>query len=262
MSAVEHRCADGTSWITLVAADRGNPITVAMARELLEAVRQARREDAHVIVLQAVGTAFSVGGDVRAFAAAQDRGAFLEDLAEVVHRAVSDLHRADSVVVAAVQGVAAGAGLSLAAAADVVLAAESARFTMAYTKIGLTPDGGASLLVNSLGLHRTLAVALLNPQLTAQQAREAGLVHEVHPDGELQVATERVVGLLRAGSREAQVAAKRLIRSAAQPLAEGQLRQESLSISRSGDGQDGAEGVAAFLEKRRPEFPSSTRPAT
>ena len=63
--AVDHRSSDGTSWITLVAADRGNPVTVAMAAELLQAVRQARREDAHVIVLQAVGRAFCVGGDVR-----------------------------------------------------------------------------------------------------------------------------------------------------------------------------------------------------
>lgn len=257
MSAISYRHDDGTARITLVAAEAGNPFTPAMAEELGAAVRQARQDDAHVIVLTAEGPAFSVGGDVRAFAEAKDRGAFVEDLAELFHRAVSDLHRADSVVVASVQGVAAGAGLSLVSAADIVLAADDARFTMAYTRIGLSPDGGASLLVSTMGLHRTLAAGLLNPQLSAQEARAAGLVHGVHPPAELAAATERVVEVLRSGSRSAQVATKHLVRRAAQPLAEGQLRQESLSISRCAGSPDGRAGVKAFLAKRRPSFPSS-----
>lgn len=257
MSAVDYRCHDGAAYITLVAADQGNPFTLHMAAQLLAAVQQARKDDARVIVLQAQGRAFSVGGDVRAFAAADDRSQFVEDLAELFHRAVSDLHRSDAVVVAAVQGVAAGAGLSLAAAADIVIAAESARFTLAYTKIGLSPDGGASLLVDSLGLHRALAVALLNPLMSAQQAQEAGLVTSVHADAELERATGDLVTQLLAGSRSAQVATKRLLRAAARPLAEGQLRQESLSISRAASSPDGLEGVDAFLSKRPPHWPSN-----
>ncbi len=88
---------------------------------------------------------------------------------------------------------AAGAGVPLAAAADVVLAGASARFTLAYTKIGLSPDGGSSLLTAPLGLHRALHLALLNPVLTAQQAQAAGLVAEVHPDDELDAAVDLVV---------------------------------------------------------------------
>jgi 2-(1,2-epoxy-1,2-dihydrophenyl)acetyl-CoA isomerase len=260
VSAVDYALAERTASITLVAGDQGNPFTLPMAAELVAAVQRARRDDAHVLVLRARGRAFSVGGDVRAFAAAPERGQFVEDLAELFHRAVSDLHRADAVVVAAVQGVAAGAGLSVASAADVVLAGESARFTMAYTRIGLSPDGGASLLVSSLGLHRTLALGLLNTVLSAHEAQAAGLVHAVHPDAELEDATQRVVDQLLAGSRQAQVATKRLLRSAAQPLAEGQLRQEALSISRSAASPDGREGVDAFLDKRAPAFPSSQQP--
>lgn len=256
-SAVEYVLADRTSSITLVAAERGNPFTVSMVTELVAAVQRARADDAHVIVLRAKGRAFSVGGDVRAFAAAPDRGRFVEDLAELFHRAVSDLTRADAVVVAAVQGVAAGAGLSLAAAADVVLAAASARFTLAYSRIGLSPDGGASLLVDSLGLHRALAVSLLDRQLTAHEAQEVGLVHAVHPEDALEDATQGVVDQLLAGPRSAQVATKHLVRSAARPLAEGQLRQEALSIGRCSASPDGHEGVAAFLAKRAPSFPSS-----
>lgn len=126
MSAIGYEFCDGVSWSTLAAPDAGNPFTMPMAEQLLAAVQRSRRDDAHVTVLRAQGRAFSVGGDVKAFAGAEDPGRFVQDLAEVLHRAVSDLHRHDTVVVSAVQGVAAGAGFSLAAAADVVLAVEAA----------------------------------------------------------------------------------------------------------------------------------------
>ncbi len=131
---------------------------------------EAAGGQARVVVLRSEGRAFSFGGDVGAFATADDREQMVDDLAETLHRTISDLHRMDAVVVSAVQGMAAGAGVPLAAVADVVLAGASARFTLAYTKIGLSPDGGSSLLSASLGLHRALHLALLNPILTAQQA--------------------------------------------------------------------------------------------
>ena len=206
-------------------------------------------------MLRSEGRAFSFGGDVGAFATADDREQMVDDLAETLHRTISDLHRMDAVVVSAVQGMAAGAGVPLAAAADVVLAGASARFTLAYTKIGLSPDGGSSLLTASLGLHRALHLALLNPILTAQQAQAAGLVAEVHPDDELDAAVDLVAQLL-AGSRTAQVAAKRLLREAATPWAEGALRRETLFICCAAS-PDGREGVDAFVGKRPPAFPSS-----
>src|SRR5215217_330807 len=246
MSAVRYEHADGAARITLAAGDQGNPLNRAMVDELSAAVRRARADDARVVLLRSEGRVFSVGGDVRAFAAAEDREQF-----------VSDLHRLDAVVVCAVQGMAAGAGVPIAAAADVVLAAESARFTLAYTKLGYSPDGGSTLLTASLGLHRALYLALLNPVLSAAEARAAGLVAEVHPDDELDTAVERVVVQLLAGSRTAQVAAKRLLRETATPLAEGALRRETLSVRAAAAGPDGMEGVDAFLAKRRPRFPST-----
>ncbi len=183
----------------------------------------------------------------------------VDDLAETLHRTVSDLQRMDAVVVSAVQGMAAGAGVPLAAAADVVLAGASARFTLAYTKIGLSPDGGSSLLTATLGLHRALHLALLNPVLSAVQAHAAGLVAEVHPDDELDAAADRIVAQLLAGSRTAQVAAKRLLREVALPLAEGALRRETLSIRSCAASPDGREGVDAFIHKRPPSFPSAGR---
>lgn len=257
MTLVHYRYAVGAAYLTLAAADRGNPIDQAMADDLFAAARRARADDARVVVLRSEGTAFSVGGDVGAFAAAEPREDMVDDLAETLHRTVSELHRMDAVVVAVVQGVAAGAGVPLAAAADVVLAGASARFTLAYTKIGFSPDGGSSLLTASLGLHRALHLALLNPVLSATQAQAAGLVAEVHPDDELDAAAERVVGQLLAGSRTAQVAAKRLLREVASPGAEAALRRETLSIRTCAACPDGREGVDAFLAKRAPVFPSA-----
>jgi 2-(1,2-epoxy-1,2-dihydrophenyl)acetyl-CoA isomerase len=210
-------------------------------------------------VLRSEGRAFSVGGDVGSFAAADDLEQLVDDLAETLHRTISDLHRMDAVVLSVVQGVAAGAGVALAAAADVVLAGASARFTLAYTKLGFSPDGGSSLLTASLGLHRALHLALLNPVLSADQAQAVGLVAEVHPDAELEAAADRVLAQLLAGSRTAQVAAKRLLREVAVPWAEGALRRETLSIRACADDADGREGVDAFVAKRPPTFPSAVR---
>lgn len=259
MSLVNYELTDGAARITMTAPDRGNPLDPEMAAELLRAVRRARADDARVVLLRSQGRAFSVGGDVGAFAAADDRELLVDDLAETLHRTISDLHRMDAIIVSAVQGIAAGAGVPLAAAADVLLAGASARFTLAYTKIGLSPDGGSSLLTASLGLHRALHMALLNPVLTSEQAQAAGLVAEVHPDDELDAAADRVVAQLLAGSRTAQVAAKRLLREVAVPWAEGALRRETLSIRACAASPDGREGVDAFLTKRPPSFPSAKR---
>ncbi|MCU1691110.1 MAG: paaG2 [Frankiales bacterium] len=253
---VRYAFTGGAARLTL-AGSSGNPLHLPMGEELLEAVRLARTDDARVVLLRAEGPAFCVGGDVGAFGSTPDRERLVDDMAEQLHRTISELHRMDAVVVAVVQGVAAGAGVTVAAAADVVLAGTSARFTLAYTKIGLSPDGGSSLLTASLGLHRALRLALLNPVLTADEAREAGLVAAVHPDAELDDAAERVVAQLLTGSRTAQVAAKRLLREQATPRAEGAMRLEALSIRACAASPDGVEGVDAFLAKRRPEFPST-----
>jgi 2-(1,2-epoxy-1,2-dihydrophenyl)acetyl-CoA isomerase len=257
MALVDYAHHDRVARISLADGNRGNPLNQATVDELARAVRQARADDVHVVVLSAQGRAFSVGGDVSAFAAAEDTEQLVDDLAESLHRVVSELHRMDAVVVSVVHGTAAGAGVSLAAAADLVVAAASARFTLAYTKIGFSPDGGSSLLTASIGLHRALQLALLNPVVSADEARAMGLVAQVHPDEALPAAVEEVVSLLLSGSRTAQVAAKRLLRETATPGAEAALRRETLSIRARAASPDGREGVAAFMEKRAPRFPSS-----
>jgi 2-(1,2-epoxy-1,2-dihydrophenyl)acetyl-CoA isomerase len=258
MSTVNYTFAGGAATLTLNDPERGNPVCPPMMAEFATAIRRARDDDARVIVLRSTGRFFSVGGDIAGFGAAESPGGYIDELAEDLHRAIADLHALDAVVVSVVQGAAAGAGFPLACAADVVIAASSASFTLAYTRIGLTPDGGSTLLTSTLGLHRSLYLALLNPALTSSQALETGLVAQVHPDGELDEAADKVVAALLAGSRTAQVGAKRLLRNQAQPAPESAMRRETVSIRTAADSPDGREGVQAFLAKRKPAFPSTT----
>ncbi len=253
-SLVSYELRDGTARITLVDGDRGNPIDPAMVAALHAAVRRAAVDRVGVVVLASTGRFFSVGGDLAAFADAEDVRGFIDDLADALHRTVAELVRSEAVVVAVVQGTAAGAGFPLVAAADVVVAARSARFTLGYTKVGLSVDGGTSLLAHSVGLHRALRLALLNDVLTADEALAAGLVARVVDDEELEQAAEAVVAQLAAGSRAAQAATKRLLREVVEPAPERALDAETRAIRACADGADGREGVRAFLEKRRPRF--------
>jgi 2-(1,2-epoxy-1,2-dihydrophenyl)acetyl-CoA isomerase len=248
------------AWITLDEPARGNPLHSASVGELLTVVRRANTEHTRVIVLAARGRFFSVGGDLAALAGAEDLGRYVDDLAESLHRVISELTRSDAVVVSVVQGVAAGAGFALAAAADIVLAAATSSFTLGYTAVGLSNDGGSSLLVHTLGLHRVLRLALLNDPLSAQEAHDAGLVARVVPDDELPGAAEQVVTSLLAGSPSAQGRAKRLIRDTAEPAPESVMQRETLSIRESAE-TDGREGINAFLDKRTPEFPGRSATA-
>lgn len=251
---VSYAFADGIARITLVDADRGNPIHLDQVAELHAAVRRAGADSARVILLSSTGRFFSVGGDVSAFGAQDDVSAFIDDLAEQLHRTVSELVRSPAVVVSVVQGPAAGAGFPLAAAADVVLAGRKAKFTLGYTKIGLSVDGGTSLLVNSLGLHRTLRLALLNDVMDAEEALGTGLVSRLYEDDELAEAADALAATLAAGPAGAFAATKRLLRDAAEDAPESALRAETLSIRERAAEPDGREGVQAFLEKRAPRF--------
>ncbi|MFC7504475.1 enoyl-CoA hydratase/isomerase family protein [Nocardioides sp. CPCC 206347] len=244
----------GVARITLVDGDRGNPIHPASVAQLFDAVRSAGRDGARVIVLAAEGRFFSVGGDLAAFESAESPADFIDDLAEALHRTIGELVRSEAIVVTVVQGTAAGAGFPLAAVGDVVIAADNVKFSLAYTKVGLSPDGGSSLLVNTLGLHRTLRLAILGDLLTAQEAYDAGLVARLVPAAELADTVEQVVGVLAASSASANGAAKRLLRDVAVPAPELALRKETLSIRNQAGSPDGIEGVAAFVGKRAAQF--------
>ncbi|WP_405487273.1 enoyl-CoA hydratase/isomerase family protein [Nocardia sp. NBC_00511] len=242
--------------ITLNRPKAANGIDQALADELARAANYCSEDPAiKVVVLTGSGRFFSAGGDVRAMAASGDTGKFIEQLAGTLHHAVSALARMDALLIVGVNGTAAGAGMSLAVAGDLVVAAESASFTMAYTKVGLSPDGGASYyLPRLIGVRKTQELMLTNRTLSAAEALEWGLLHRVVPDVELTDAVETLAQEFASGPKGSNARVKKLLLVSSQHTLEEQLGTEAGFITQSAESADGAEGIAAFTEKRAPKF--------
>jgi 2-(1,2-epoxy-1,2-dihydrophenyl)acetyl-CoA isomerase len=160
-------------------------------------------------------------------------------------------------VVAAVHGSAAGAGLGLVGASDLVVAGESTKFVMAYTGVGLTPDGSSSWFVPRLvGLRRALELTLTNRVLSAAEALEWGLITSVVPDDDVKTEATALAERVAAGPREAQAAAKRLLHTSLEETLETHLAREADAIVAAATSDESKEGLAAFVDKRPPQFPS------
>ena len=249
--------AGGVSTITLSRPDAFNALSLQLARELLGAVLAADEDPAvRCVVLTGAGRAFCGGGDVRDFTkAGVGIGVLLKELTTYIHAAVSRLVRMPKPVITAINGVAAGGGLPLALAGDLVIAAESARFTSAYSRIGATPDGSSTYWLPRLcGLRRALELYMTNRVLTAHEAVEWGLATRVVPDAQLAAAVGQLAGELAQGPTLALGRAKVLLHGSTSESLETQMELESQAIARSGHTADFAEGIRAFVEKRAPRF--------
>ena len=248
---------DGVGLIRLNRPDDGNALTLEMALELLDvAARCDADPEVRAVVLTGTGKMFCAGGDLKAFAAQGDQvSLYMKQVTQAFHAAVSRFCWMAAPVVGAINGTAAGGGLSLALAADIVIAAESAKFTLAYTRVGLTPDGSSSyFLARMVGLRRAKEMALLNPVLSAQQALEWGLINRLVPDEQVLSAALDMASQLAQGPTRALGEAKRLILAGATESLESQMEQESRTIAAMVGSEDGQEGIAAFLAKRPPVF--------
>jgi 2-(1,2-epoxy-1,2-dihydrophenyl)acetyl-CoA isomerase len=161
----------------------------------------------------------------------------------------------DAVLITAVNGVAAGAGFSVAVTGDLVLAAESAKFTMAYTKAGLSPDGSSSYyLPRLIGIRRTQQLMLTNRTLSAAEALDWGLLTEVVPDADLATRTDALAEEMARTSRTSNAAVKRLLLGTYRTGIEEQMELEGRYIADCARSADGQEGIAAFVGKRAAEF--------
>ena len=241
--------------IVLARPEAANGMNATLTRELAEVAALCDDDTAKVVTLTGEGRFFCAGGDLKAVAAADSPGAYVNGMAEDLHRAMSMFARMDAVLITAVNGVAAGAGFPLAVSGDLVLAAESASFTMAYTKAGLSPDGGSSyLLPRLIGLRKTQELMITNRVLTSAEAAQWGLVTTVVADAELPAALDELAARTASGARNSNAAVKELLLTAYASSFEDQVAREARLISECAESVDGKEGVAAFLGKRRPDF--------
>ena len=242
--------------ITLNRPEAAHGLSLQMTRELATASRICDRDpEVRAVLLTASGKFFCAGGDLKEMEEhAADPGLFVKELADTVHRANTAFARMDAPVVVAVNGVAAGAGISLAVAGDLVLAAETAKFTCAYTKAGLSPDGSLTYtLPRLIGLRRAQELMLTNRVLSAAEALEWGLVTRVVPADQLADAALETAQALAAGSRAAQSAVKALLLSTYANGLESQIELEGRFIAACAASPDGAEGREAFIAKRTPK---------
>ena len=208
------------------------------------------------VLITGTGRFFCVGGDVRAFAAAgDDIGIFVRRLTASLHVAIARLAALSKPVVTAVNGPAAGAGLGLAIVGDVVIAAESAKFSLAYPAIGLSPDAGTTFMLPRLiGLRRTQEMLFLGRALGAQEAVDWRLATQTADDTAVVDEGLHLAASLAEMPTPALARSKRLLLSTYRESLEGQLELEATAITESAIHPHAAEGISAFLQRRKAHF--------
>jgi len=247
----------GVATITLNRPNAANGLTIPMTHELMQAaIRCDEDPRVRAIVVTGAGKMFCAGGDLKSFAEFGDQiAARLKEMTVYLHAAISRLARGDAPVIMAVNGTAAGAGMSLAVAGDLAVASDSAKFTMAYTAAGLSPDGSSTFfLPRIIGLRRTQELMLTNRRLSAQEALDWGLVNQVVPADEVGAAALELARSLAAGPTRSFGVVKKLLAQSFDASLETQMEHEASGIAGSAKTPDGQEGIEAFVEKRAPKF--------
>ena len=255
--ALKFEVSDQIATITLHRPDAANSLNQQMGDELLMVANHcASNSDIRAVILTAEGKMFCAGGDVAGFADSDNPGELLRGITSGLHAAIQRFQRMDAPLVIAVNGVAAGAGMSIAISGDFVLAAESAQFTMAYTRIGLSPDGSSTFFLPRLvGILKAKELMMRNPVLSAAEALDLGLVSQVVPDDELMHAARSLAGKLAAGPTRAYGEVKRLVVGSLDSSLDAQLERETRAIADLANySEDAKNGIAAFIAKEKPVF--------
>ncbi len=261
MPALETTTLDGIAEVTMTRPKVMNALSHELLDALIETFAQLTADDAvRCIVLKGSGPAFMAGGDLNMFAESLDLSP--ADRAEKFGKEITALEpliktitTARQPVIAAVNGVAAGYGVSLAATCDLIYASTEASFMMAYVQIGASPDGGSTwLLPRIVGLRRAMELTLLGENITAQKAEQYGLVNGVFTPDTFDEEINRITRRLVKGPSHAYAQIKRLFAMSANNGLTEQLTEEAASFAEVSKSDDFAEGITAFLEKRKPSF--------
>ena len=248
---------DNVGYIHFSRPEGANAVNPAFCRDLKNVMREIESDDdVRSVAVTAEGKVFCAGGDLKEFnAAGSDLPEVVAAMLEDLHDAIYKMNEIPKPFVAGVQGAAGGAGMSLVSAFDLVVSGESAKFTMAYTKVGLTPDGTSSyFLARHVGLRRMLDLTLTNRVLSASEAETWGLVNRVVADEDIASATAALAQDLATGAPNAAGDAKTVIYRGYESALEDAGDFEAQNIVRATGTNDGQEGISAFVERRDPKW--------
>lgn len=259
MKTIKFEKEGAVAKITLNRPESLNAINLTLGDELLRTITDiAHDETIRAVIITGQGKkAFCAGGDVNEMLESKGKRppTLFKKLTHNVHAVVSGITRMKKPVICGVNGVAAGAGFSLAIACDIVIASERARFTFAYPHIGLSPDGGATLFLSRLvGLRKAIELYYENPIINSEEALEIGLINQVVPDDELDERVKSHAEMLASGPTYAFGRTKRLFHGGLVNSLETHLEEERQAIADCSDTEDFQSGVSAFANKTKPEF--------
>lgn len=246
--------ADGIARILIDDPANRNAVGLEVTRELARAaVACEADESVRVVLLSATGEVFSVGGDLNEFLAERDRiREHVREMTTWFHLAIAVLNRLEAPVVCGVNGAAAGGGFSLACMTDLAIARRSAKFTLAYTRSGLTPDGGATwFLPRLVGAQRAFDIMATNPTLSAEEAAALGIIARVVDDERFEDELEATLAGLAALPANAAGRAKRLLRQSLDNGLEQQLELEGAAIAAGAAHPETLAALEAFFSRRR-----------
>jgi 2-(1,2-epoxy-1,2-dihydrophenyl)acetyl-CoA isomerase len=246
---------DAIATITLDRPDALNSLTVALKEELLRALRAAgKNPEVRVVILTGAGRAFCAGQDLRE-RLEPDAAPLATEIRERFNPIILAMRRLEKPIIGAINGIAAGAGASLAFACDIRIAAEGASFLLAFGRVGLVPDSGATwFLPRLVGQAKAAELAMTGEPLSAADAERFGLVARVVPAADLAAEARSLAARLAAGAPLALALTKRALDRAAGSTLEEALEYEAWLQGIAGATADHAEGIAAFVEKRAPRF--------
>lgn len=249
---------EGVAHLRLNRPEQSNGMNAELLKALGDAIMMCHGEPlVRAVLLTGEGKNFCAGGDVRDFASKGEKlPDYLRQATAYLQSAVAGLIRLNAPVVVSVQGFAAGGGgFGLVCAADMVIAAESAKFLAGATRVGMAPDAGVSVtLPRIVGLRRATQILFTNPVMSAAEALDLGIINRVVPDAELAEASLALARELAAGAPKALAATKRLLWSGIGTSVETCLPEEARTVSELSGTADAREGLAAVIERRKPIF--------
>ncbi len=255
---IVYEVREGVAWITINRPAVFNALDLQTMKELLDIANRCGSDSRiRAAVLTGAGTkAFCAGGDIANFIEKETEIALhLKEMTTYLHMAVSRFAWMNAPLIAAVNGVAAGAGLSVVTFCDLAVAADTATFTSAYSKLGFTPDGSSSYFLSRiLGTRRSMDLYMTNRVLTASEALDWGLVNRVVPANDLLAEAGKLAAQLADGPTRAHGGIKKLLLTAPTETLESQMERETRMIVEMATSVDGREGVRAFSKKRKPRF--------